>query len=725
MFPSVRVVSLPRAPPPSAAAARCLETEEMIGARTTQETCAMRQTAASCAVRGRCDVAAEAFLVDPEWAEFRMWRSLLVGSAVSSDRLERSFAPSNCAHFGDCSATSGPGRGVHVRAAAGPIAGKVSRIEYDFPTALAREIPVLPGGTAFLGRRRNEQTSNAPRDRQPETVARESLAEEAWAGKRDEETEGGSAMASPATLTTLGAEEDVALSADHKLWFEQYTFARLSYVAKHANQEVRGYILSGAARGPVIGFLAVFSVLALTGLAEAAQDCDTRRVSFFGTSLRTTSVVSAALTFEGIMNAIVNPLVGAMADGSSKRTAVFRASLYAMALGLFGAFLSLFFEGTTVAMLIFALFLVSISLAYDVMAILHASFVPEIAQEPDYRTKVVEGMYVMLNFMQFFFVVVAVGIGFVAGISDDKIVAPQVGAIIAILMWAFWALPGMYMMKPRPKEKDEIIPAGFLGIPRVAGMIKLCFTTYKQVGIYLIMYSTGVTGASAVVALAPTYLLSELGLGGFSIQVLSALTLIFTIPGALVISRLARKLGDLRKANLFFIVYWLVIVALVPVFLVGEPDPDATPDDADFCVAEDDEFFARKPKGISSFMGYVFAVLWGVGIGAIFPINVALFSELVPGGSETAFFGVRTFASKVFAFLPPLLYTAINEATDKPRLSILGVMPFLIIGTFFAWLLDLDKAKEEIQDTLVLRFDATDGATGGKVAPKAVDPNDV
>ncbi|GBG31259.1 Autophagy-related protein 22 [Hondaea fermentalgiana] len=475
---------------------------------------------------------------------------------------------------------------------------------------------------------------------------------------------------------------------------------------KYDDREITGYALTGACRGPMIGFISVFSVLALTGMAESVQDCATRTVTIGGATILTSSVVSTTVTMEGIINACISPLFGALTDAGSYRTIIFRASLCCLALSVVASGITLFFDGHLGALVAFAFLLIFVSLCYDAFQIVHNSYLPEIGHTEEERTLYTSKMYVLLNSAQLTYALLAIGLALVVGVSDNSIVAPQIGVVVAIIIWSLFAFPGMAFMQPRPKKTSDILPAGFLGIPRVARMIMQCFRQYNQIGLYMIQYATGVTGASAVVSLASSYMLSIVGISSFGVQIVSGLTLIMTVPGALLTSRLSKKFGDLRRTNLFVLSYWFILILLVPFLLTGEVDPDPEASADDYCSAEEGSTYARTPTQIGSLMQYVFPIFWGLGIGAIFPVNVAFFAEIVPGSQESAFFGLRTFASKIFAFFPPLLYTLINESAEEEnkKFAIFAVLPFFLIGLIATYLFDMEKAKAEIADTLVKRY---------------------
>jgi MFS-type transporter involved in bile tolerance (Atg22 family) len=280
-------------------------------------------------------------------------------------------------------------------------------------------------------------------------------------------------------------------------------------------------------------------------------------------------------------------------------------------------------------------------------------------------------------------------------------------------------------------------------------MLREASHKYPQIIKYLIAWGLYICGANAFVGLATVYMLDELGIGGFQATVLIATVLIFTVPGALLTGRLRRVAGNLKRANCIVVFAWLVVICTVPLLLQGEPTttlkdkynvsivkeedslgPDCAADDAfDLSELSDDEKFTRAPKAFTSLVIWVEAVIWGLLIGLIYPLNTALMAEIIPGGNEAAWFGVKVFASKALSWAPPLLYTAVNELKDS-KTAILVMIPFVLFGFILSLTLDLDKARDDIRDTMHLRhgnaaLEAELGDAGmvskiGAVAPTVV-----
>jgi MFS-type transporter involved in bile tolerance (Atg22 family) len=76
---------------------------------------------------------------------------------------------------------------------------------------------------------------------------------------------------------------------------------------------------------------------------------------------------------------------------------------------------------------------------------------------------------------------------------------------------------------------------------------------------------------------------------------------------------------------------------------------------------------------------YVFGVCYGLGIGWKWTTDKLLASVLIPEGQDAELMGVYLFAGQILTWLPPLVFTALNEAGVSQRVGIgtLGIYFFL------------------------------------------------
>ena len=112
---------------------------------------------------------------------------------------------------------------------------------------------------------------------------------------------------------------------------------------------------------------------------------------------------------------------------------------------------------------------------------------------------------------------------------------------------------------------------------------------------------------------------------------------------------------------------------------------------------------------------YGFGALVGLGNGVVYPAQRVLFTKLIPGGREAQMWGIYAFAGAVWVWVPPLVFTVINEVVGM-RFAIWSLCALYAVGIPQGLRIDLAKAEKDVAATLARRHYA-DGA-GGAPPPK-------
>ena len=112
---------------------------------------------------------------------------------------------------------------------------------------------------------------------------------------------------------------------------------------------------------------------------------------------------------------------------------------------------------------------------------------------------------------------------------------------------------------------------------------------------------------------------------------------------------------------------------------------------------------------------YGFGFLVGLGNGVVYPAQRVLFTKLIPGGREAQMWGIYAFAGAVWVWVPPLVFTVINEVVGM-RFAIWSLCALYAVGIPQGLRIDLAKAEKDVAATLDQRHYA-DGA-GGAPPPK-------
>jgi MFS-type transporter involved in bile tolerance (Atg22 family) len=77
---------------------------------------------------------------------------------------------------------------------------------------------------------------------------------------------------------------------------------------------------------------------------------------------------------------------------------------------------------------------------------------------------------------------------------------------------------------------------------------------------------------------------------------------------------------------------------------------------------------------------YLFAALWGFAMGWVYPSQRVLFCTLIPKGQETEMMGLFTFCSQIIGWLPPLIFTILNQRGIDMRWGLSFIVLFIFIA---------------------------------------------
>jgi len=97
---------------------------------------------------------------------------------------------------------------------------------------------------------------------------------------------------------------------------------------------------------------------------------------------------------------------------------------------------------------------------------------------------------------------------------------------------------------------------------------------------------------------------------------------------------------------------------------------------------------------------YFFAVGWGVAMGWIFPTERVAITQMIRKGEEAEIMGVYLCFASLITWLPPLVFTAMNEAGVEMRVSFASLNLFFFISFCLLFLMGnfddvVQKAKSE------------------------------
>ena len=249
--------------------------------------------------------------------------------------------------------------------------------------------------------------------------------------------------------------------------------------------------------------------------------------------------------------------------------------------------------------------------------------------------------------------------------------AVRICFLAAALWWGVFAAGTFYLLKTRgavksvPDDKN-IVTVGFAEL----------WQTLKQLGRlrytlqFLIAYLFYNDGIQTVILQSSVFISYELftskGLetdNAFLI-VIFAIAQISAFAGALIFERVARVL----RAK------WTIIVSLFIWCAI---------------VIYAYAFFENKTQA------YVMGAVIGMVLGSAQALSRSLYSQMIPAGRESSFFGLYEISEKGTSWMGQLMFTIIVGATGSFRYAILGLIVFFIVGSVILLFTDTDRAIHE------------------------------
>ncbi len=257
------------------------------------------------------------------------------------------------------------------------------------------------------------------------------------------------------------------------------------------------------------------------------------------------------------------------------------------------------------------------------------------------------------------------------GIS--KSFAVRLSMLLASLWWGVFALVTFALLKPRkpPLEKPKDRPLLIIGFTE---LWKTCkeLKNLKQTTLFLIAYLFYNDGIQTVILNSSVFLSQELfdEEGRKSNQ--SFLLAIFFVAqvaalvGSLFFERVSRVLGT-KRTILACLTIWCAVVIYAYAFLT------------------------------STYQAWIMSSLIGLVLGSTQALSRSLYSQMIPIGRESSFFGLYEISEKGTSWLGQLIFAAVVNTTGSYRQAILALIVFFFVGGAILLFTDVEKGVEEAE----------------------------
>jgi MFS-type transporter involved in bile tolerance (Atg22 family) len=395
----------------------------------------------------------------------------------------------------------------------------------------------------------------------------------------------------------------------------------------------------------------------LTAVAEDAVGED-GRLPFLGLSIPPGSWFSYVLSASVLLQVLVLPLTGAVADRTGRKREMLAGFAFLGAL----ATTAMYFIADG-RWLLGAVLFIAANISFGAATVVYYSWLPDLAG-PDERDAVSSRGWA------FGYVggalLLAVHLGLVLGAPSLGLTtgeAVRICLATAGLWWGAFTVFTVSRLRNRPVRDQDAVRSrsGFRQLATTLREMRAFPLTLWFLGAYLLFND----GVQTVISLSATYATEELGLEQSVLTGAILMVQVVAIAGALGLGRLAGRYGA-RRVVLGALVAWVFV--LVAAYFLQE-------------------------NAVGQF--YALAAVIGLVQGGTQALSRSLFSQLIPLGKEAEYYGFYEISDRGTSWLGPLAFGLTYQLTGSYRLAIISLVVFFVAGFLALAALPMRRAVVE------------------------------
>ena len=375
-------------------------------------------------------------------------------------------------------------------------------------------------------------------------------------------------------------------------------------------------------------------------------------VTFLGLKFVNTSLYDYAIAAAYLFIALLYPVLTSIADTRGNKKAFMKFFCY---MGAIGCALLYLFNGSNLWLGIICLMMASMGFVGSV--VFYNAFLPEIAAPEDRDRVSAKGFsygYIGSVILQI--------IGFILVLLlTDKMLASRITFLLVGIWWASFAQM-TFAVLPETKSTGKI---GVNIISESFSAMKIVYREIKKLPVLknflrsFFFYSMGV---QTVMLAASIFGAKLLNLPSTKLIITIVLIQLVAIPGAIWMSKLSERFGNLRVL-IGIILFWILI-----------------------CLAAYYTAYYKEQGGNPEFGFYGLAIGVGLVMGGIQSLSRSTYSKLMPETKDTAsYFSYYDFTEKLAIVIGMFSFGLIEEATGSTQNSVLSLIVFFMLGLI--WLI--------------------------------------
>jgi UMF1 family MFS transporter len=395
-------------------------------------------------------------------------------------------------------------------------------------------------------------------------------------------------------------------------------------------------------------------------------------VPLFGRTFKNSALYDYSLAFAYLVIAIIIPILSAIADSRSNKKNFMKFFCYMGGLACIGLY---WFKGPTPNVILGVGCFVLATIGYVGSLVFYNSYLPEIAAIDD-RDRISARGYSMGYIGSVILQVIGFGLVLYYSSKEDYTSGPLYTFVLVGLWWmGFAQITFIHLPESKSHKKsinlNAIFQSGFIELKKVWDQVKH-MRVLKWFLFAFLFYSMGVQ----TVMLAATLFGSQiLGLPDEKLIVTVVLIQLVAIPGAILISRLSGKLGNINVL-MTIIVFWIIIcLSAYSVVILKENDKNV------------------------EFLFYLIAVSVGLVMGGVQSLSRSTFSKLMPETKDTAsFFSFYDITEKIAIVIGIFFFGFIDEKFGMKD-SVLILIVFFILGLLNLYITKRNETATQLINT--------------------------
>lgn len=425
--------------------------------------------------------------------------------------------------------------------------------------------------------------------------------------------------------------------------------------------EACGWAMDSAGRGPlnqVGGYIgsAILRLALYDAGCIAPGPCDAK---VLGGSIKPSSLLTLTSALVGFVAAILMPIVGAVVDHTTYRRTV----------GAVSGFFAVLFTGLQITIQQDPnvwLFILILDALQTFALLVHTTavfaYLPDLSLKQDITSHYASRFNARQYVAQFVFVGAVILLGQLRDSNrslNSTVKTAREGASLAFgFGFVFIGYAWLFLFRSRPAlsnvpDDQTLLNTGFKQVMKSSRKIWSRYRALKWFMISLLWSPEA--GAGVIQSIVVTFLTVHLKFSALDLAKMNLILISGNVVGSYFAKFVCRMVNPLNS-------YRLALTSLAVSIAAGI-------------------YVADGPDKRGAIFG--FSSVWGICMGWVYPSQRVLFCTLIPKGQETEMMGLFVFAGQVIGWLPPLLFTIMNEKDVPVRYGVGLVSIFTFVAVIF------------------------------------------